>query len=236
VKKVLLTSSSGAFLKRNVTLLTGKGFQLFTAANGSEAIKLHQQHLFDLILSDLELEDIDGCTLCADVRKAEPASAVRIVLICLNISESFEKVKQSSADAILLRPIDPTQLLVTIGSFIDMQLARSTRVEFTVAVSGRKQDTEFSCISQDISSTGILFGTDVQLSAGDLVSVNFRLFDSTRIETNVEVARCINAPNGTKFYGVKFIDLPESKRDAIKKYIATNTHLGVKQQPLLPLK
>jgi len=236
VKKVLLTSSSRAFLKRNVTLLTGKGFQLFTAASGYEAIKLHQQHLFDLILSDLELEDIDGCTLCAEVRKAEHASAVKIVLICLNTTEPLEKVKQSDADAILLRPIDPTQLLVTIGSFIDMQLARSTRVEFTVAVSGRKQDTEFACISQDLSSTGILFGTDAQLSAGDLVSVNFKLFDSTRIETDVEVARCINAPNGTMLYGVKFVDLPEPKRDAIKKYIAANTHLGVMEQPLLPLK
>jgi len=164
VKKVLLTSSSSAFLKRNVTLLTGKGFQLFTAANGSEAVKLHQKHLFDLILSDLELEDMDGGTLCAEVHQVEPSADVRVVLICLSTAESLEKVKRSDADAILLRPIDPTQLLVTIGSFINMQLARSTRVEFTVDVSGRKQGKEFSCISHDISSTGILIETNVQLS------------------------------------------------------------------------
>jgi len=235
VKKVLLTSSSSAFLKRNVTLVTGKGFQLFTAANGSEAVKLHQKHLFDLILSDLELADMDGGTLCAEVHHAEPSAAVRVVLICLNTSESLDKVKQSNADAILLRPIDPSQLLVTIGSFIDMQLARSTRVEFIAAVSGRKQGKEFSCISHDISSTGILIGTDVQLAAGELINFDFKLFDATQIQTDVEVARCISAPDGNMLYGVKFIDLPEAKRDAIKKYIALNTHLGVMEQPLLPL-
>jgi len=236
VKKVLLTSSSKAFLKRNITLLTGKGFQLFTATSGSEAISLHQTHRFDLILSDLELEDIDGCTLCAEVHKAEPSSGVSVVIICLNTSESLGKVRHSNADAILLRPIDPTQLLVTIGSFIDMQLARSKRVRFTVDVSGRKETTEFSCIAHDISSTGILIGTDFELTAGDRISFRFKLIDSTQVQTDVEVARCINSPDSTMLYGAKFIDLPESKRDAIKKYIAANDHLGVMQQPLIPLK
>jgi len=236
VKKVLLTSSSEAFLKRNVTLLTGKGFQLFTATNGAEAIKLHQKHFFDLILSDLELDDIDGCTLCAEVHKAEPSSGVSVVIICIGTAESLGKVRQSNADAILLRPVDPTQLLVTIGSFIDMQLARSKRVKLTVDVSGRKEAKEFSGIAHDISSTGILIGTHFELAPGDRISFKFMLIDSTQIQTDVEVARCINSPNGTMLYGAKFIDLPEPKRDAIKKYIAANNHLGVMQQPLLPLK
>lgn len=236
MKKILLTSSSTAFLKRNVTLLTDKGFQLFTAINGSEALRLHQENNFDLILSDLDLEDTDGCTLCADIHKIAPSSAVSVVIICFNTLESMEKVKQSDADAILLRPVDPTQLLVTIGSFIDMQLARSKRIKFTVDVSGRKKDKEFSCHSHDISSTGILIGTDFELAPGDRISITFRTSDSVQIKTEGKVVRSIIAPHGKIFYGVKFIDLPEANRDAIKKFISENNHVCVMQQPSHPLK
>lgn len=82
MKKVLLTSSSKTFLERNMNLLTNKGFRFFTATNGSETIRLHQEHLFDLILSDLELEDMDGCVLCSEVRRTESSQPVSIVLIC----------------------------------------------------------------------------------------------------------------------------------------------------------
>jgi len=134
VKKVLLTSSSKAFLERNMNLLTNKGFHFFTAATGSETIELHQEHLFDLILSELELKDMDGCTLCSEVRKTETSKPVSVVLICSDTADCLKRVEQSDATAMLTRPIKPTQLLVTIGSIIDMQLARSKRVEFIAEV------------------------------------------------------------------------------------------------------
>lgn len=233
VKKVLLTSSSKTFLGRNKNLLSDKGFQLFAAATGAEALQLHQQHLFDLVLSDLELDDMDGCRLCSEIRKAESSLSIPVVLICYDTATCVEKVKQSDATALLLKPVDPTQLLVTIGSFIDMQLARSMRVAFNAEVCARKQDTEFKGVSHDISVTGILLETEHQLSPGDRVSCNFTLYGFWQAEG--EVARCISSPKGVTMYGVKFISLPMTRRSAIEKYIALNNHLGVNQRPHHPL-
>jgi DNA-binding response OmpR family regulator len=227
VKKVLLTSSSKAFLGRNVNLLADKGFQFFTAATGSETIKLHQEYLFDLILSELELEDMDGCKLCAEVRKTEHSHPVSVVLICSDTAECLEKVEQSGATAILLRPIKPTQLLVTIGSIINMQLARSKRVEFNAEVLCTQQGLEFSCVSHDISVTGILLETEHKLSLGDQISCQFKLFDSSQAHTEGVVTRCIS-PQGKMLYGVKFIDIPSPNRSAIGKYVFLNNHLGIR--------
>ena len=227
MKKVLLTSSSKAFLGRNMNLLMNKGFQFFTATSGSETIKLHQEYLFDLILSELELEDMDGCTLCSEVRKTETSRPVSVVLICSDTAECLKKVEQSNATAMLLRPIKPTQLLVTIGSIIDMQLARSKRVEFIAEVLMKKQDMEFFCVSRDISVTGILIETEHQLSLGDRISCQFRLFDSNA-QTAGEVTRCIASSKGKMFFGVRFIDIPSQKRNAIEKYVALNNHLGIR--------
>jgi CheY-like chemotaxis protein len=228
VKKVLLTSSSKAFLERNMNLLINKGFQFFTAATGSETIKLHQEYLFDLILSELELKDMDGCTLCSEVRKTESSRPVSVVLICSDTAECLKKVEESDATAMLVRPIKPTQLLVTIGSIIDMQLARSKRVEFKAEVLTKMQDTEFISASHDISATGILIETDHQLSLGDPVGCQFRLFGSCDTQTEGEIARCIISPKGKMLYGVKFINLPSPERSAIEKYVALNDHLGIR--------
>jgi CheY-like chemotaxis protein len=71
MKKVLLASASRVFLKRNANLLKGRGFQLITTLSGAEALKLHKENLFDLVLADLKLEDMCGCTLLSMVRDEE---------------------------------------------------------------------------------------------------------------------------------------------------------------------
>ena len=228
MKKVLLTSSSKAFLERNMNLLMNKGFQFFTATTGTETLKLHREYLFDLILSELELDDMNGCTLCTEVRKAEPSRPVSVVLICSDTAENLEKAERCGAAAILVRPLKPTQLLVTIGSIIDMQLARSKRVEFISDVVVKKQTIEFHSVSRDISTTGILIESDHQLDLGDRISCQFRLFDSCHTQTEAEVARCVVSPKSRKLYGVKFIDLSSQGRNAIGRYVALNDHLGIR--------
>lgn len=231
MKKVLLTSSSKAFRERNMNLLMDKGFQLFTAATGAETLNLHQEHFFDLILSDLKLKDMDGCRLCHEVRKTVPSKHVPVVLICYDSVECMAQVEQSDATAVLLRPINPSELLVTIGSFIDMQLARSKRVAFNTEVLTRKQGQEYFSVAHDISATGILIETGQQLSLGDRLSCQFMLCDACLIQPVVEVARCIRSAAGKSLYGAKFIELSLPNRSAIEKYVALNNHLGIPQKP-----
>ena len=198
MKKVLLTSSSKTFLGRNMNLLMDKGFQLFTAATGSETLKLQQEHLFDLILADLELKDMDGSRLCSDIFKQEPSRFVPVVLICYDRIECIEKAKKSAAVAILLRPINPGQMLVTIGSFIDMQLARSNRVAFNTEVTTKKQELEFFGVSHDISATGILLETGQQLFYGDRISCKFKLHDSCqKFSNDLMSLSCASLPTTT---------------------------------------
>lgn len=226
MKKVLLTSSSKAFLGRNTNLLADKGFQFFTAATGSETLKLHREHAFDLILSDLELDDMDGCRLCSEVRKTEHSKPVSVVLICTGTDDCLKKVEQSDATAMLVRPIHPTQMLVTIGSIIDMQLARSKRVEFRAEVLTRKQDLEFASVSHDISASGILIETEHQLSTGDAINCSFSLLDHNATAAG-EVARCL-ASRARKLFGVKFTNISIQCRSTIERYVAMNEHLGVR--------
>lgn len=231
MKKVLLTSASQSFLNRNSNLLTDKGFQFFTSSAGVEALRLHDEHFFDLIISDFELDDMDGCQFCSEVRNSEQQQLVPVVIICRDNAEHIEKVKRSDASAILFRPLDPTHLLITIGSFIDMQLARNTRVEFSAQVSCQQLATKFVCNSHDISISGILLEADSQLDMASSLTCLFTLPGSGQIQTEAEIVRFYTQSDGRQsFYGVKFINLPLTGSDAIKKYIVANAHLGIKQK------
>ncbi|NVN98453.1 MAG: response regulator [Geobacteraceae bacterium] len=235
MKKVLLVSSSVAFLGRNAGLLSDKGFEFFTAKSGAEAIRLHQKQPFDLVISDLELEGMDGRDLCLELRKHEQSKSLPFVLICYDSPAHIEKVRESKAAAILIRPINPTHLLVTIGSLINMQLARSKRVAFNSEVLTKKQDLEFVSQSHDISATGILLETEHLLSQGDTILCDLKFDEALGTEAQGEVIRCLNSKSGKKLYGVKFVELPPPKRNMIERYVASNTHLGISQKPIIPL-
>lgn len=221
MKKVLLASASKVFLRRNTNLLMRRGFQLCAAPSGSESLKLHAEHHFDLILADFKLEDMCGCTLCSLIRRNETARHVPIILTCHNIEGSIERVEQSGADAMLLKPIDPLLLLETLGRFIGLQLGRSKRVVLKVTVYGKDELLEFTCLSHDVSTTGILLETDHQLALESHIICRFTLPDTGTIETEGQVVRCMSGTECENIYGVKFIALPRSCHREIDGYIAS---------------
>jgi len=220
IKKILLVSSSKVFLNRNSNLLIGRGLEIFTASSGEEALTLHEEHIFDLILSELELSGFDGSRLCSEIRMMKNSEHLSIILVCYDILNSIHKVEQSGANAMLLKPLDPIQLLETIGSFVDMQLGRSKRVVLNVKVISKQLDQEFLCFSHDVSNTGILLETEHLLSLGNRIICKFTLDDSVNIEAEGEIIRYLSLSKARNLYGVKFIALPLPYRTAIEAYVA----------------
>jgi len=220
MKKVLLTSKSKAFLERNSSLLVRRGFKLYAATNGAEAIMLHNEHQFDLILADYKLGDMFGYTLCSQITALEHGQKVPLIVITHNIAAEAKKATECGASAVLLKPVDPKKLLETITAFIDLQSLRSKRIAFNADVLCRKSDLEFSCLSRDISNTGILLESD-QLSLGSRVRCQFALADSKKIEAEGEVVRAITTSDGKKLYGVTFTDISLSYLRAIISFIVS---------------
>jgi CheY-like chemotaxis protein len=225
LKKILLVSSSKSFLARNRNLLTREDFQLFSALSGAEALQLHQEHQFDLFMADLHLHDMGGDALCSALRSGEAAGDVAFILICYDKSDEHARVSQSGADAKIIRPVQPEQIIETVGSLLDMQLGRTKRAIFTVNVLSKKGAVMFSCISLDISITGILLETDYHLDIGDRIICRFTLPGASQIETEGEVDRAVKAQESAYKYGVQFIALPLPSRKEIENYVASCKNL-----------
>lgn len=220
MKKVLLASAYTLFLKRNTTLLMRRGFQLFTATSGTEASKLHKSHHFDLILLDFKLEEMSGSTFCALIRKGKDSPQVPVIMTCHNIPGSIESAEKSGADIVLVKPLEPINLMETIGSFLGLAIGRSRRVVLAVKVISKIFEVEFSCLSHDISNTGILLETDHDLPLGSHIVCEFALPGICQISAEGVVTRFMTAADCKNLYGVKFVGLPLSSRKNIDSYIA----------------
>jgi CheY-like chemotaxis protein len=97
-------------------LLTGKGYKLTRTASGGEAVSLHRQNPFDLVIIELLLPDYDGFEAFSELRRAAvPPKFIAVAKagwaaadICLKMA------KQLGANETLAKPFDSDQLLKAV--------------------------------------------------------------------------------------------------------------------------
>lgn len=220
MKKILLASQYKTLLQKYSNLLVNWDFKIFTTASGSEALRLHNEHKFDLIISDFELEGMGMSTFCSLLRKEENRLPVPIIITCHNVPERIERARQIGACAIVIKPVDPVKLLETIGNQVGLNLIRGKRVELEVAVKIKKGGRAFTCLSRDISNSGILIKSDYALSIGERISCRFMLPGfNCQIETEGEIVRYMTDLECDNLYGISFISISSSHQKTIIDYV-----------------
>lgn len=66
---VLLIDDDAFFLKVLSEAFSGSGFQVFTAADGNEGVKLFIEHRPDVVVCDLVMPGMGGVSTCMTIRK-----------------------------------------------------------------------------------------------------------------------------------------------------------------------
>lgn len=224
MKKILLASSSSSLLERNHNLLKRRGFQLFTATTGREACQFHRDHRLDLIIADMQLGDMGGDKLCTRVRAEGTSRDVAVIIVCHDNPDHLQRVAGCSADAMLLRPISPVQLMETVGKFLNMEMVRSKRIDFSteVQVADRKGGGTFSCHSRDISKSGIRLESNVPLATGSRITCRFSIPQIGVVDAEGHVVRHVKTDSGNQ-YGVQFVDLSDATRRQIEAHVTRIT-------------
>lgn len=99
-----------------VDRLKGQGFHVKSAANGQEALQAISSMAFDGILLDIGLPDISGLIVLERIRSNHP----KLPVIMITATEAEDRAKSAmerGANAYLLKPLDPRQLLYVIGEW-----------------------------------------------------------------------------------------------------------------------
>jgi CheY-like chemotaxis protein len=98
-------------------------YDLLTAGNGFEGLKMAREERFDLIVTDIMMPVMDGIRLFNELRKQENTQAIPVVAITSFLRKITKKSLLSMGfNAVVAKPVDREKLSAVIAR----QLSRTT--------------------------------------------------------------------------------------------------------------
>ncbi|HLN63566.1 MAG TPA: response regulator transcription factor [Symbiobacteriaceae bacterium] len=112
MKHVLIVDDAPGLVKGLKYSLEKEGYQVSTAADGRSALAQIRSGHFDAILLDLMLPEIDGLTVCRDVRRH---SSVPILMLTAR-SDDMDKILglEIGADDYITKPFNTQELIARL--------------------------------------------------------------------------------------------------------------------------
>ncbi len=119
-KKILIVDDdAGHRIMIKVTLLE-RGYEIFEASDGSEAVAMVEKRFFDLIMLDLKMKNMDGVEALKRIKKISPAIPVLIMTAYASVQTAIEALKLGAIDY-LMKPLDIEKVIQTIDKVLNSQ-------------------------------------------------------------------------------------------------------------------
>ena len=116
----ILVAEDNAVNRHLVTALLGKrGHTTLTVVNGREAVAAVTKDVFDVVLMDVQMPEMDGLEATAAIRKLEAVTGAHVPIIALTahaMKGDREICVAAGMDEYLSKPINPEQLFALIES------------------------------------------------------------------------------------------------------------------------
>ncbi len=126
---ILVVDDDPPSVKMISFLLEEEGYDVITAANGVEAMRLLDERVPDLIILDIMMPHIDGLEVCRRIRER---SDVPIIFLSAK-GETSDRVQglDMGADDYLAKPFEPAELLARVRAVLRRTEAGATRLGMT---------------------------------------------------------------------------------------------------------
>lgn len=124
-KRILLVDDEAIILKTLATKLADEGFAVTTAANGSEALAKQENATYDLVITDLMMEGLDGIKVLKGTKRNSPTTSVIILTGYGDLTSAVDALRLG-ADDYLLKPCDNNELLFRISRCFEKQELQKT--------------------------------------------------------------------------------------------------------------
>ena len=112
-RTILLVDDDKSILRTFTRIFQKNGYKIETAETGKEAIEKADTRHYDIALIDIRLPDMDGTELLAKIKK-QLLDTIKIMITGFPSLESGAKALDEGADAYLVKPVKPEELLMLI--------------------------------------------------------------------------------------------------------------------------
>jgi len=117
--KVLLVDDDASLLKLLAIRIESKGYQVTTCESGLAALQILKSHVFDTVITDLRMDEMDGMALHRQLQSRYPALPVIMMTAHGSIPDAVEATKQGIF-AFITKPVDKDELFDSLANAINI--------------------------------------------------------------------------------------------------------------------
>ncbi|GAB6189155.1 response regulator [Marinitoga arctica] len=116
MRKILIIDDSKMTRSYHSSILKSAGYEIYEAEDGAKALDiLYREGNIDIILTDLNMPNLDGYTLIEKIREDENYKDIPIIIVT-TLDKSTNKMKgfEVGANFYIVKPSDPESLVESV--------------------------------------------------------------------------------------------------------------------------
>jgi len=126
--RILIIEDDEALRENLRDILSAEGYEVLTADDGQEGVKLARSRLPDLILCDILMPQMDGYSVLRELQKDPVASLIPFIYISAKVTpEDLRKGMGLGADDYLAKPFTADQLLEAVEARLEKRRRMEAR-------------------------------------------------------------------------------------------------------------
>ncbi|MET7419084.1 response regulator [Dactylosporangium sp. NPDC005555] len=120
MSKTILIVDDSASVRQVVTIaLRGAGYEVVAATDGKDALQQLDGRRIHLIISDVNMPNMDGITLVGEVKKLPNYRFTPIIMLTTESQEEKKRQAQAAgAKAWVTKPFQPDQMLAAVSKLV----------------------------------------------------------------------------------------------------------------------
>jgi CheY-like chemotaxis protein len=105
ILSILVVDDNSSMTKTLADILDVKGFEVFAAVSGAQALKILHAHPVDILLTDVKMPDMDGVALYRQTRNTFP-DLTTIFMTAYAADELIQQGMKEGIKTVLTKPLD----------------------------------------------------------------------------------------------------------------------------------
>ncbi|KPL16355.1 MAG: hypothetical protein AMJ92_12950, partial [candidate division Zixibacteria bacterium SM23_81] len=126
-EKILVVDDEESMCNFLSIMLKKEGYQITTALSAKEALKKLDKDTYDVVISDLKMEGMNGLELMDEINKKDAASFVIIMTAFATIESAIEALKKGAFDYIT-KPFKVDEIKLAVTRALEQRKIRTENV------------------------------------------------------------------------------------------------------------
>lgn len=121
MSRILIVDDSEAIRSHLSEIFSVMGFEVVAAGSGNEALDQFFSDSFDLVVTDLEMPNMDGWALASHIKELSPDTPI-VLITGSEKSAIMEGLETSNVDSVLFKPFSLEEIKNTVHKALALKI------------------------------------------------------------------------------------------------------------------